>query len=315
MDPVLSAALSSWDLRLDVILVLALAGTSYTWGWWRLRTRTLSRSRQAETTQTELGWRNWKAAAMWRPVVYLTGLFIVGIALVSPIDVLSAQLFTMHMIQHLLLVMIAPPILLLANPLPFILWGFPAKVRVSVGRQLLRRNSSFRRLLEKTTGPGLTWLYFVIAYWGWHDPTAYGAALESDLIHDLEHLSFFGTSMLFWWHVLGAGPRVHRPLSPLARLAYLLAAIPPGMLAGIAIAFAEQPLYGYYEAMPRLWGISVLADQRLAGVIMWIPGSMMYIVAFLILAGRWLQVEEKKPALPESAWAADDALMAPGWEK
>ena len=87
---------------------------------------------------------------------------------------------------------------------------------------------------------------------------------------------------------------------------------PQGELASAAgaIAFATGPIYSYYEAMPRLWGISVMEDQRIAGVIMWVPGSMMYIVAALIVVGRWLQKEEQKPALPQSSWATDEALAA-----
>jgi putative membrane protein len=304
MDPVLRAALSSWDLRVEVIVVLALAGTIFTLGWRRLRRRTLPRGRQSR----------WQASARWRPVSYLSGLFILGLALMSPVDVLGSQLFAMHMVQHLLLVMIVPPLLLLANPLPFFLWGLPASLRLKVG-SWLRPTATFRHVLQKTTGPGIVWMFFVIVYWGWHDPSAYVLALQHPVVHDLEHITFFVASLLFWWHVIGAGPRIHRRFAPYARVAYALSAIPPNMFAGIAIAFAAQPLYPYYEAMPRLWGLSVMNDQRLAGVIMWVPGSMMYIIAALILVAGWLRQEEDKPALPESSWATDDALVAPGWEK
>ncbi len=279
MDPVLSAALRSWDLRLEVILLLAAAGIIYTLGWWRLRSRT------AHNRATTRGRSRWRAGAMWRPVLYTFGLLLLALALLSPIDVLAAQLFTMHMIQHLLLVMIIPPLLLLANPLPYWLWGMPKGVRLSAGR-LFSRNSRFRYYLQKATGPGVIWLAFVIVYWGWHDPNAYQLALRSALAHDLEHISFFLVSMLFWWHVVGAGPKIHRPLSPVARSGYALSAIPPNMLAGIAIVFATGPIYAYYEAMPRLWGISVMEDQRIAGVIMWVPGSMMFVIAALVDAVR-----------------------------
>jgi len=237
-----------------------------------------------------------------------------AIALMSPIDVLSSQLFTMHMIQHLLLVMIIPPLLLLANPLPYWLWGLPEPVRLGAGR-LLRRDSVFRRYLVKATGPGVVWLIFVAFYLGWHDPNTYNLALENALAHDFEHITFFLASVLFWWHVVGAGPRIHHPLRPFMRFGYTLSAIPPNMFAGIVIAFASEPIYSYYEAMPRIWGLSVIDDQHIAGAIMWIPGSMMYIIAALVLVARWLQQEEKKPALPHSAWATDEALVAPGMEK
>lgn len=304
MDPTLSAFLTSWDPRIEVLFLLAIAGTTYILGWWRLRSRTrhhVVRSR-------------WNVAARWRPISYLAGLTILGVALLSPIDVLASQLFTMHMVQHILLVMIIPPLLLLANPLPYVMWGLPSTFRRPVG-QALGRKSPVRQTLEIVSKPGWVWLAFVVLYLGWHDPNAYNLALQSAFAHDLEHVTFFLVSMLFWWHVIGAGPRLHRKMPPLARAGYVLLAVPPNMIAGIAIAFASQTIYTYYEAMPRLLGLSVLDDQRIGGVIMWVPGSMMYMVAALVLVSRWLQREERKPPLPQSAWASDDSLIAPGWEK
>lgn len=295
MDPVLSALFLSWDLRPQVIITLLLAGGTYARGWWRLRSRGVSQH---------------SLANMWRLVAYLSGLLILGVALMSPIDVLGGQLFFMHMIQHLLLVMIVPPLLLLANPLPFFMWGLPVPARHQVGR-LLSRRSAFRRGLYTLTAPGLVWMAFVAFLLGWHDPSAYNAALRSNLIHDLEHLTFFGAAMLFWWLVIGAGPRF-RSLSPGVRLALLLVTVPVNMAAGVVIAFAAQPIYTYYTTVPRLWGISVLLDQMIGGVIMWIPGSMMYLLAALIIISHLIQTETGKEPLPASEWATDEAMLAPG---
>jgi cytochrome c oxidase assembly factor CtaG len=303
MDPVLIAFLSSWDWRMEIIIILVTAGIIYLRGWRRLRQRTAARSEH----------NRWQMGAVWRPVVYIGGLLVLGIALMSPIDVIGSQLFFMHMIQHVLMMSIVPPLLWLANPLPFVLWGLPGKVRLSAGG-LLGRRGKVRSFLRKFSGPGTIWVVYVCLYLGWHDPLLYNAALQSEWVHDLEHFSFFGAAMFYWWHVMGAGPRVHRPFPAVGRFIYVLMAIPPNMIAGMAIAFSEQPIYTHYEAMPRIWNLSVLSDQRLAGVIMWVPGSMMYIVAALILVARWLKEEENKPALPESQWATDEALKAPGLE-
>ena len=304
MDPVLRATLTSWDLRIEVILVLALAGAIFYSGWRRLRARTLTHKRHTP----------WQVGAAWRPVLYLGSLVLLGITLMSPIDVLSAQLFTMHMVQHIFLVMIVPPLLLLTNPFPIMLWGLPRNARLSAGH-LFSGESRFRYYLARLTGPGIVWFAFVIVYWGWHDPNAYTLALENALIHDLEHLTFFAVSMLFWWHVTAAAPHIHKRLPPFGRFVYVLAAIPPNMLAGVAIAFARGPIYSYYEAMPRLWGLSVMEDQQIAGVLMWVPGSMMYMIAALVLVGRYLQEEEKKPPLPLSTRAADETQAAPVLKK
>ncbi len=318
MDPITRAALSSWSWRPEVIIVLALAGTLYTTGWWRLRKRTFSRpQRQSDRRQRQARSR-WHLAARWRPVSYLAGLIVIGLALMSPIDILSQQLFFMHMIQHLLLIMIAPPLLLVANPMPFMLWGLPDRWRQVIGRgisQLLHRESSTRHWLRSATSPGIVWMFTIVAIIGWHDPDMYNAALRYNWLHDLEHLFFFAAGMFYWWHVTGAGPRIHKQFGLIGRIAFALAAIPPNMALGVILAFVREPVYTYYLSVPRLWNISVIDDQRIGGVIMWIPGSMMYIVATLILAGRYFGSEASKPALPEKEWAENNALVAPGLKK
>jgi putative membrane protein len=248
----------------------------------------------------------------------MTGLFFIGLALMSPLDVLSSQLFSMHMIQHLLLIMIAPPLLLVANPMPFMLWGLPGRWRLKIGRalsRLLNGQSAFRYHLRRVTTPGAVWMIWLISIVGWHDPNAYNAALRNNTVHDLEHLIFFFGGMLFWWHVTGAGPRVHKQFGLVGRTAFALSAVPPNMILGVAIAFATAPFYTYYNNVPRLLGLSVLEDQQLGGVIMWVPGSMMYIIAALVLISRLLQGESRKPALPESEWGSNEALIAPGLKK
>lgn len=283
MDSVPGLLLTSWDFRPDVSLTILVAGFLYIFGWRRLRKRGRGRT-----------------ASNWRLASYLSGLAVLGLALMSAIDVFQSLLFLMHMIQHLLLVMIAPPLLLLANPMPFILWGLPVRLRQTVS-QLFRRRSAFRQGLRKLTPPGKSWFAFIIILIGWHDPGAYNASLRYDWLHDIEHISFFVSGLLYWWHVIGAGPRIHKPLSYTFRIVYLLGTIPFNMFLGVVIAFAESPIYTYYTTVPRLWGISVLNDQQLGGLIMWIPGSMMYIIATLVIVARIANAGEQKARLPAAA--------------
>ncbi len=311
MDPVLKAVLLSWDWKIEVIIVLALAGTLYSRGWWQLRQRSRNqRQRYRRGVRSR-----WRLAVTWRLVAYWGGLFFIALALLSPIDALGQQLFFMHMVQHLLLIMIAPPLLLVANPMPFVLWGLPTGLRHRVGglfSQALHRESGFRRTLRAATQPGIIWMVWVIALIGWHDPGMYNAALRFEWVHNVEHLTFFIASMLLWWHLTGAGPRVHKQFGLLGRIGLVISVVPPNMLTGVVLAFAESGYYSYYEAVPRLWGFDVLTDQQLGGVIMWVPGSMMYIVAALILIGHYLSQEDRKPPLPEAQWASADAVVAPG---
>ncbi|MCB8949074.1 MAG: cytochrome c oxidase assembly protein [Ardenticatenaceae bacterium] len=313
MDPILKAILLSWDWKIEVIVVLALAGTLYSRGWWQLRRRSARQARQYQRTVRS----RWRLAVTWRLVSYWAGLFFVALALLSPIDALGQQLFFMHMIQHLLLIMIAPPLLLIANPMPFVLWGLPTTLRHKVGglfSQALHRESTFRRWLRTLTQPGIVWMIWVISLIGWHDPGMYNAALRYEWVHNVEHLSFFIASVLLWWHLTGAGPRVHKQFGVLGRIGLVISVVPPNMITGIVLSFAEQGYYSYYEAVPRLWGIDVLMDQQLGGLIMWVPGSMMYIVAALILIGRLLSQEDRKPVRSVSEWSAAQ-VAAPGLEK
>ena len=265
-----------WDWRPEIILVLVGLGITYGLGWWRLR-------RQGHL----------RLANGWRLAAYLGGLAVLGLALLSPIDTLQPLLFTAHMVQHVLLMMVAPPLLLLAQPFPLVLWGLPASLRHTVGR-LLARKALLRRGLHRATTPWAAWMLYVATLWLWHTPAAYDAALRIDLLHDLEHLSFFITALLFWWHVTDAAPHIHKSRGYGWRIGYVLTALAQNELLAVGIALADRPLYSHYTTVPRLGGLSVLEDQMLGGVIMWIPGGMMYAVTAIILLARLLDQEERE---------------------
>ncbi len=290
--------LRAWEARWDILLVLVLLGGLYTRGWMRLRPR----GRQ-------------KSAHGWRLAAYWGGLLAVLIALLSPVATLSQWLFSAHMVQHLLLVMFAPPLLWLANPMPVMLWALPEPWRFRVGYGLFGPRSRFRALLRLVTTRKIAWLAFVAIYLGWHDPNLYSWALEYTWSHDLEHITFFGAAMLYWWHVTNAGPRIHGRFSFASRLVYLMSAVPLNMVTGMAIAFADEPMYPYYRTVPRYFGLSVLDDQRLAGMMMWIFGNMMLIYAALVFIARYFSLEERKAARHPYHLAPDARMRAPGWEE
>jgi cytochrome c oxidase assembly factor CtaG len=265
-----------WDWQPAAILVLIVLGGTYCLGWWRLRW-------QGHT----------RLANGWRLAAYLSGLAVLGLALLSPIDTLQSLLFSMHMVQHELLMMVAPPLLLLANPFPIALWGMPAGLRRTIGR-LLTRKAPFRRVVRRLTAPWVAWALYVATLWIWHAPIAYNAALNDELIHDVEHITFFATALLFWWHVVGAAPRIHGSPGYGVRIGYVLAALVQNEVLAVSISLAHQPLYAYYMTVPRLWDLSVLEDQMLGGAIMWVPGGMMYVLTAIILIACLLDWEEKK---------------------
>lgn len=304
------ALLLSWDLRIEVILVLALAATLYLLGWRRLSAR-VGRERAAQPADGAVPRTNPRSPLLvwWRPVAYLAGLLIIAVALMSPIDVLASQLFFVHMLQHLLMMGLAAPLLLLASPYAISIWGLPKTGRKTIAG-VLNGQTTFRRVVTVLTTPGIVWIIYFIVLVGWHDRNMYDLALRRPFVHDIQHLTFFAVALLVWWHITGVAPRFHRTLSTAQRLVFVVSLVPISMFTGIAIAFATQPIYPFYAAVPRLYGMSVMDDQILSGVIMWIPGGMMFFLTALVLISRIVQTEVDKPADPNPPWLVDENTIA-----
>ena len=274
-----------WHVRLDVILVLAALGGLYVRGWRRTRRR---------------GHRG--LAPRWRLLAYLTGLASLALALLSPLDHLAEVLFTAHMVQHQMLIMVAPPLLLLGNPFPLILWGLPGRLRYSVGGALTR-SSRLRATWRFLTWMPVAGVLYTASLWGWHLPAAYEAALHGRVVHDLEHLTFFGTAVLFWWPVVNPAPRLHRLTTGLqygCRIAYLILATGLNTLLGAVLGLAEHVLYPSYAAAPPLFDWSALDDQAFGGGVMW-SGGHMFLVAILVLVARAMDAEERRAAVGPGA--------------
>lgn len=282
---------------------LTLAVFLYVRGWRRLRAVARQRPPSVERSNPRP-----PLAAGWKLVAYLSGVLLIAISLLSPIDALGSQLFFMHMVQHIPLLMWAPILIWIASPFPIALWGLSREARLTVG-DLMSQNTAIRRGLRFLSAPAVGWFAFLVFLLGWHDGNMYNWALRNDRVHDVQHLTFFLSAMLFWWHVVGAAPRFRRNLGNGARLAYVVSMTPFNMFLGIAIAFASRPLYTYYAEVPRLYGISVMDDQTLSGIIMWIPGSMMFLLAALVLLSRIVQVEADKPVDPNPPWMVDEKSL------
>jgi putative membrane protein len=206
------------------------------------------------------------------------------VALVSPVDAAGEALFSAHMVQHLLLMMVAAPLMALGEPLLVMLWALPVAWRRVVGRRW-RRAYRLRALWATVTVPGVAWVLHVSALWGWHVPTLYERALREQGIHVVEHASFFATALLFWWLLA----RQHgRRMGIGAALAYLFGAALQGTLLGATLTFARRPWYPSHYGTTAGWGLSALEDQQLAGLLMWIPAGVAYLVPLLPLLMRAL---------------------------
>ena len=217
-------------------------------------------------------------------VAFAGGLAALAVALISPLDALSEDLLSAHMAQHLLLLMVAPLLLVLGSPVLSMTMAIPPAWR-RMGRRMARR-PGVRAVGRALTHPLTTWLLALIALWAWHAPALYQGALQHEGIHLLEHASFLGTALLFWWTALQpSGPR---RLPRGADVLYVFTGSLPGAALGALFAFASAPLYPLYAVRVSVWGLTPLQDQQLAGVIMWIPSGVIYLGVSAWLFVRWL---------------------------
>ncbi len=229
----------------------------------------------------------------WRPVVFAAGLATIVLALDSPIDAYADQLFWVHMIQHILLLTVAPPLILLGRPWPRMWRALPMRARVRTGRYLAK--AKWTAPLRALARPIPAWILFNATIVVWHIPAAYNATLNSQPIHNCEHAMFFFTGLLFWAHVVNPGPLRHR-LGWVARVGYVVGAMVVSWVLAIVLVVVQHPLYGHYAALAhRPGGISAMTDQQLAGGMMWVPGSISFTIAAFLAFWRWLEPDRAKP--------------------
>jgi cytochrome c oxidase assembly factor CtaG len=241
-----------------------------------------------------LGGRSMRAETpRLRVVSFVAGLVTIVLALDSPIDGYADKLFWAHMVQHVLLLAAAPPLILLGRPWPRMWRALPLGLRTSVGRGLVRSGTAAP--LRVLARPVPAFILFNATIIVWHVPALYNATLNSEGIHQLEHAMFFFTGLLFWARVIDPGPLRPRLEWPL-RIAYVAGAMVVGFGIALTLVLAPHPLIAHYaELAQRPGGMTGLEDQQIAGGVMWVPGSISYSVAALIGFYRWLEPERRAP--------------------
>ncbi len=231
------------------------------------------------------------AAGRWRTAAFCGGLVTILAALDSPLDELADQLFWAHMVQHVLLITVAPPLLALARPWMRMWRGLPLALRRDAATAYMHdpRLRPLRRAAGLLAEPIPSWLIFNLTFVAWHLPGPYDAALRSSAVHALEHGTFFATALLFWTRVIYSPPWRSR-LSDLGRIAYLTTTMVVSWVLAIVLALATSPVYSAYaDQASRPGGISALTDQQLAAGVMWVPGSLAYAIAIVVIAYCWLE--------------------------
>jgi putative membrane protein len=231
----------------------------------------------------------------WQKVSFFSGLFAIFLALQSPIDPLADHLFSIHQMQHMLLRMIAPILILLGLPLTPILRGMPPWMLQGVVRPIVR-SANVRGVYRVLSHPALVILLFMGTLFLWQTPFLHNLALRNSEVHEVMHFSMLVTGLRFWWLFIGPRPgrvRLHYGL----RMLCLGLIVIPNTLLGAVITFNGSLLYEAYAEVEQPFNLSLMTDQQLGGLLLWLPGDMMSIIAAGILMVMWYQHEEAKDQL------------------
>lgn len=235
--------------------------------------------------------RLWARAGVGRGVAprrhgaALAGFATLFVALASPLDAASDATFAAHMVQHLLLMVVAAPLLVAGMPALALLWNLAPSSRQRVARWWVAHRT-LRRFVGSLTAPLAAGVLHSLALWLWHLPALYDAAVEHTALHLLEHMSFFWTALLFWWPVMSPHGRGAATRRTMPTLAMVLAVAVQGNILGALLTLSPVPWYTAHLATTGPWGLTPLEDQQVAGALMWIPASLVYLAAILALSAR-----------------------------
>jgi len=281
--PTALSALTTWSLDPLPWLGVLIAGGAY-----------LVAARRVNRTDPRV------RVADWRIACWFAGLAAILIALTSAVDVYAEDLLSVHMVQHLLLSMVAPPLLALGAPITLAL-----RIASPGARRRLILPVLHARLVRVLASPIVAWPLFAVVMWLTHFSPLYDAALEDPMVHDAEHLLYLATGLLFWWPVVAADPIPHR-MGYGARLAYLGLQMPINAAVGLAIYFAPAVLYPHYATLVRTWGPDALTDQQSGGVLMWGAGDLLLLVAIPLVVVAWMRADVRRSARFDARLRADE---------
>lgn len=263
-----------WQFDPLVLSLLVPSGAAFAFGAWRL---------QRAGRWAVLGWP--------RTAAFIAGMLLLVLALLSPLDSLADRYFSAHMTQHLILMLAAPPLLVAAQPAVVWMWCLPPERRRALTRGWAGEAAP-RRVLAVLLHPLVVWFATSLALWFWHLPGPYGWALANTTVHSFEHACFFVTSLAFWYLLFAPRGR--------ARLGYggailfgVTLGIQNGFL-GAILTFATHPFYASHSLHGGLWSLTALEDQQLAGLIMWVPASVIHLALLFVLCAQWIREDERR---------------------
>jgi putative membrane protein len=272
MTPAIQSEFAPWSISYVVTVVLFLVACAYFRGWLRLRGRSPN------------------LILPWQLAAFMSGMLALWMVLGSPLRTLHHELLSIHMVDHVLLMAVAPPLILLGAPLRSFVHALPQRFVRAASAGFLSwspMRQLGRRLGHVLGNPLFCWLAAVIALIGWHIPAAFELAMRSNAWHEFEYACFFGTGLLFWWPVIRPWPAVASSLRWSTVLYLFFATFPCDMLSAF-LTFCDRVVYPFYLSGNQRFGISPLQDQEYAGALMWVCVTFIYLVPAVVITTQLL---------------------------
>jgi putative membrane protein len=236
-----------------------------------------------------IGARQKRGILPWEIACYWLGWFVLALALISPLHAAGEVLFSAHMVQHELMMVLAAPLLVLGRPLVSYLWALPQTERRTVGKWF--QQDRITRLWSFLSNPFHAWWLHFLVLWGWHIPVLFEATLGNEVVHSAQHLSFFFSALLFWWALIRRqGTRKEYG----AGAFYIFTTMIHTGILGMLLTFSTSIWYPVYSRGTQPWGLTPLEDQQLGGLIMIVPPMAVYLAAFLTLFGIWVRESDQR---------------------
>jgi cytochrome c oxidase assembly factor CtaG len=244
-----------------------------------------------------------RGITVWSAAAFFCGWAFLAIALIGPFHTLSEALFFVHMTQHEILMLVAAPLIVLGRPQIAMVWAIPPQWRHFAAD--VKNDHAVELIWRAVSASFAAFLIHAAALWIWHIPVLFDATLASDWVHALQHLSFFGTALLFWWAIINS--RMDWKNSFVGVLFLFLTSLHSGIL-GALLTFTREIWYPVYSGSTAAWGFTPLEDQQLGGLIMWVPAGLVYIGAGLAMFARLLGESEKRALRNEQMMLAGTTL-------
>ncbi len=261
---------TAWNYAPSIWLPILLTILIYIWG--------------VRQVWQRAGWEHGITRRQW--LSFVGAILMLALALISPLDALSEELFSAHMVQHLVLILAAAPLLVLSDFQLAFLWFLPRRQAQILGSGV---NQTRRSVL---THPILVWVLFTATMWLWHASALYEAALQNEAVHTFEHITFLFTAILFWWVLFKHTRPDH--LHYAMTVPFLFLTVLQSGILGALMTFTSQPWYSTYALSAPQWGLTALQDQQIAGLIMWMPGGAVFTLLTIGYFAAWLQALKRR---------------------